>query len=225
MKPVAFHRTGRHAKGFCGFRLAVAGEEPAFDDLQPPRVLSFETSQQVVELEKLRGLRLHGHLAIAERHDPAAAPFPGPPLSRMIDDDLAHCPGGNRKEVIAVLPLHLRLIDQPQVHLVHDRAGVEREAGPPGSELPSCNPPELGVDEAHQAVERTGLTVTVGDENGRDRLGCGHDAALMPQCRGHTAAKGILRPAYYAEYSPGLRDRYSIGVRSCISTFPCCPRC
>jgi hypothetical protein len=96
-----------------GFRLAVAGEETALNDLHQLRLLGAQTGHQLVQGEELLDLRLDGNLAFVERYllHISAALLAAPPAS-VVDDDLAHGGGGDGEEVIAVLPVRSGLIDQ-----------------------------------------------------------------------------------------------------------------
>jgi hypothetical protein len=64
----------------------------------------------------------------------------------------------------AIAPRRLGLIDQPEVGLVDEAAGVERVHPAPAAELDAGQPPQVVVDERHQPVERLGIAGAVGDE-------------------------------------------------------------
>ena len=58
-----------------------------------------------------------------------AAPLLGAAAAGVVDQDPAHRLRGDREEVTAVLPGDPRLIDEPEVRLVHDRGRLQRVAG------------------------------------------------------------------------------------------------
>ena len=86
--------------------MGVAGEEPALDHLQQPRLYRFQTGQKVIEHEQILGLRLNRDLSVPEggllNSTASLLPSSAP---RIIDDHVPHGAGRDREEVIAIRQL------------------------------------------------------------------------------------------------------------------------
>ena len=62
----------------------------------------------------------------AERHPLGlAAALVGGAVARVIDEDPPHHHRGDAHELGAVRPVHLPLVDQPEIRLVHERGGLQ----------------------------------------------------------------------------------------------------
>ena len=57
----------------------------------------------------------------------------------MVHENAPHHDGGHADELRAVLPVHLPLIDEPQVRLVDERGGLERVVGPLAAQVQAAN--------------------------------------------------------------------------------------
>ena len=158
-----------------GFSVAVPGEVTALDHLPQPRLLGSQPGQQLVQRKDLLDLRLDRDFALLQRHllyIAAALLAPSPPS--VIDDHLTHRAGGDREEVIAVVPRRSGLIDELQVRLVDEASRIEGTGGSPATELPARNPAQLGVHQTHQLIECAGSAFAVRDQNRRDAFNARH---------------------------------------------------
>ena len=71
-----------------------------------------------------RGTRMR---IIGERHpQPLTGTLVHVPAARMVHEDPAHDPCREPEELRAILPVHVALIDEAQIGLVHERGGLER---------------------------------------------------------------------------------------------------
>lgn len=105
-------------------------------------------------------------------HAIARAPsLPSLSPASVIDEDLAHGVCRDRKEVIAILPIHLCLVNQFQVGLVDEGAGIEGNARPPPPELAAGDTAQLGGEQFNEPVEGACLAFAMGDEESRDAFG------------------------------------------------------
>jgi hypothetical protein len=71
---------------------------------------------------------------------------------RVVDEDTPHHLCGDREEVAPAVEVHLALIDEAQVGLVHQRGGLEGVVGTLVPQLPCRDPAELQVDEGQELV-------------------------------------------------------------------------
>ena len=94
--------------------------------------------------------------------------------SRVIDQNAAHQLRGDPEKVRPILPLHVPLVDQLEVGLVHERGALERVIGALAREIPAGNRPELPVDERHQPFERLRAAILPLDQQLGDLRRSGH---------------------------------------------------
>ena len=74
-------------------------------------------------------------------------------LPRVVNENAAHHPGRDGKEVRTVLPLYAVLVDELQIGLVGEGGGLQGVIGTLGLELGSGEAPQLPVDERDELVE------------------------------------------------------------------------
>jgi hypothetical protein len=94
---------------------------------------------------RVSAVERHGGLGTAalEAHAP----------SHVVHGDLPHGDGGDGQEVAAVVPVGARLIDQPEISLVDQPAGVERIVPGAPAQLDAGDPPQVLVEQRHQLVD------------------------------------------------------------------------
>ena len=109
------------------------------------------------------GATVGGHLVQAD-HRGAAAALVGPPPAGVVDEDLAHQPRRDRKEVRAALQRHAIHIHEPQEDLVHECRRLEGVSGRFPPEMAAGHPPQLVIQQRNQAVERRGVSLAPGQE-------------------------------------------------------------
>jgi hypothetical protein len=85
----------------------------------------------------------------------SAAALVGETRSRVIDQNPAHQTGSNAKEVCAVTPLDVPLIDQADVHLMYQRGWLQRVFSDFTTHLRGRDAPEVVINERDQLVERS----------------------------------------------------------------------
>ena len=84
----------------------------------------------------------------------AAAALQRVARARALDQDLPHRVRRDRAEVRAVLPALRAVLQQLQVRLVDERRRLQRLARALALEIVRGEPPQLGVDQRHQRLER-----------------------------------------------------------------------
>jgi hypothetical protein len=137
------------------------------DDRRLAGVELGEPFQHVVQIEDVhRGPRDDSRDVLELDLHRAAAPLLAPPAARVIDQDPPHGARGHRHEVRLVLPRDVG-VDQTEVGLVHERAGLQRVIGAFRFESPAGDPRQLVVDERKQAVEGRCLAAPPGMEQYR----------------------------------------------------------
>ena len=76
--------------------------------------------------------------------------------------------GGNTEEMRAALPLHLALVDELEVGVVHERRCLKCVTGPFTAQMMVSKPAELAVDGINQAVSRLLIPLTPRGKQLRD---------------------------------------------------------
>jgi len=76
------------------------------------------------------------------------------PTPRIVQENPAHQPRGDREKVRAVAPVDAPLIDELHIRLVDERGGLKHVIAPLAREMPRRDDAQLVVDERHQPVER-----------------------------------------------------------------------
>ena len=82
----------------------------------------------------------------------------------MVAEDAAHDCGGDAEEVRAALPGDVLLLDEAEVGFVDEGGGLDGVAGALAAHVVAREPPQLVVDQRHQAFERRLVTVAPVDE-------------------------------------------------------------
>ena len=81
-----------------------------------------------------------------------AAALVGGAVARVIDEDPPHHHRGHANELGAVRPVHLPLVDQPEIRLVDERGGLQGVAGALTGQKRARQSPQLVVDERQHLV-------------------------------------------------------------------------
>ena len=81
----------------------------------------------------------------------------GTMITRVIDENLAHYPRGNREEVSLALPLDVRLIGESEECLVDERGRVQCVAFALAPQLSMGNRTQLCIDERNDPIPRGGI--------------------------------------------------------------------
>ena len=117
--------------------------------------------ERVIECEDGYDIGSDGTFRIIERHTwKSVAPLARTVAARVVNQNPAHDLCRDSKEMGSVLPVHVALIDQPQIDLVHQRRGLERVPRPLAAKLSCRDPAQLFVDEREQLIERTLVAAT-----------------------------------------------------------------
>src|SRR5918993_2740058 len=124
--PLALDGGGADAQDFRRLLDREAAEEAQLDDARLLRVERVEAFERLVERDQVRGaLARHVDVLVEREFLEFAAALFGLLLARVIDEDAAHHLRRDAEEVRPVLPLHLRLIDEPQVGFVDERGRLQ----------------------------------------------------------------------------------------------------
>ena len=137
MKPNLCH----NPLAFCGCRRNVhyagrfsdgkSAEKAQFDDLALPWVESCEPLQSVVKDDEIEdfGLLLHQfsrrYRGIVSDCDSGSFSFCGKAAAGVVDQNLPHHRGRNRKEMRTVLPFHRVRFHEPQIGFVDKGGGLQ----------------------------------------------------------------------------------------------------
>src|SRR6476620_6796275 len=96
------------------------------------------------------------------------APLVGAVTTGVIDQDPAHDLSRDTKEMCAILPIDLALVNQSNVRLMDQGRRLQGVIGPLPSKLPRGDATELRVDEWQQLTERGAVATTPIVEQRRD---------------------------------------------------------
>src|SRR5688572_1358069 len=88
----------------------------------------------------------------------------------VINQNPAHHLSRDPEEVSAVLPVHLGLINQPQISLVHKRGGLQRVTGGFHSQVPVSHSAQFLIYSLNHVIERSSVSTVPGNQPGRDLL-------------------------------------------------------
>ena len=147
--------------------------EPAkgekLDDLRELRVDGFETGKRMIERQQRHVLRSREVLRIVDGHtlDTIVA-FARAVTTGVIDEDASHRLRRDAEEVCPILPVHLTLIDQSQVDLMHQGRRLQRVVHAFAAKLAGGYAAELIVDERQQLLERGRVASTPVSQQRRD---------------------------------------------------------
>jgi len=98
----------------------------------------------------------------------AVASFVGVVTTRVIDQDPAHDLRRDTKEMRAILPIDLALVDEPDVGLMNQSRRLQGVVGALSPKLARGHAAELRVDEWQQLAERSAVAATPITEQRRD---------------------------------------------------------
>ena len=84
--------------------------------------------------------------------------------SGVIHEHAAHQPGRDAKEMRAILPPHALRAGQPNECFVDQRRRLKSVVAPLAGHVAPSQPPELGLDERQQVLERLRIAVAPGSK-------------------------------------------------------------
>ena len=160
-RPPALDGGRRYAQRFRRLLDGEAAEEPDLNDPGQIRIQHGETSQRLVqdfEVDRLRrgcnqpGIEGDAHLI--------AATLGGSASPGALDENLSHGAGGDAEKVRPILPRQMRVLQQAEVDVMHERRGLERLAGTLTPEKAGGQAPQLVVDQRHQRRKRLLIALT-----------------------------------------------------------------
>jgi hypothetical protein len=105
----------------------------------------------------------------------------------VIDQDPAHDLRRDTKEMRAIPPIDLALVDEPDVHLMHKGRWLQGMVGPLVPKLARGNVAELRIDEWQQLIQRSLVAATPIAEQRRDVARRGHWSLLQQVGSGASA--------------------------------------
>jgi hypothetical protein len=140
--------------------------------LDDPRQLSVDLGQAIERMVQRQDgyLIWRGDLlGVIHGHTPdTLAPLICAMTTSVIDEDAAHDLRRDTKEVRAIPPIDLALVDEPDVRLMDQGCWLQGVVGPLTPKLAPGHPAELGVDEWQQLTERSAVAATPIAEQRRD---------------------------------------------------------
>jgi hypothetical protein len=86
----------------------------------------------------------------------------------VINKNAAHQPGRDAKEMRAVFPPHTFRTGQPNECFVDERGRLKSVFAPLSRHVASSQPPEFGLDERQQVLERLRIAVAPGSKQEGD---------------------------------------------------------
>ena len=153
-RPITVHRGGRDAHDRCCLVDRQPAEESQLHQLALPRIEAGKFLERGVEVEHVDFRGIHHRLDVLQRHPLTAVALRGPASPRVVDKDAAHHVRGNRKEMRAVLPPDLSLVDQLEIRLVDKGRGGERVVGALAAQVTARQPAQFVVDGVDQTASR-----------------------------------------------------------------------
>ena len=129
--------------------LDQAGEAGVHASQAVERVVECEHVEVGLDRDRDRQIELFVHRA--------SAALPGQPPPRLVHQDASHGVGRRAKEVGAAAPVDARLVHQPQIGLVHERARLEQVSRPFPAQQVGGDGAHLAVDPRHQVIERVAV--------------------------------------------------------------------
>ena len=134
--------------------MVESGKETQLDNACRPLVDAGKGVERLVHLPDVDlaraggGDHVQGHPRVPE------AALEGPPLTRVIDQDLAHRDGGHGGEVLDAVPRPRRVAGQAQVRFVDEDGRLQHLVRVFPLEVTARERPELLVDQGHQVAGR-----------------------------------------------------------------------
>ena len=176
--PVTPDRSVRHTQGLRGFLNREITKEAKLHDPSHPPVEFRQTRERFVQLQNLEHLRVAGGVPALDlnRAVPTAA-FQRQLLASMADEDLAHGPRGDGKEVNAILPFASGS-GETNVYLI-DHRGRAQGSGLPAAEVAPGNASQILVHDVEQAIPGPGITFADPGQEAADLFRLAH-AGILP---------------------------------------------
>ena len=174
--PFALDRGRRYAERVGRLGDVEPGEESQLHDAALPGVERRQRLERLVEREHVHAGRDVGRRSgrvVQADHRGAAATLVGPLSTGVIDEDLAHQPGRQRKEVRPAVQRHAVHIHESQEDLVDESRRLEGVSGRFPPEMAARHPPQLVILQRNQAVERRGVSLAPGQEQPGDVVRAG----------------------------------------------------
>ena len=91
-----------------------------------------------------------------------AAALGGVPLATVVNEYVAHERRGNGEKMAFILPLDLSLLAEPQVHLVHERGGLQGVILPLAGHVVPGQTPQLLIHDRGQLIEGCSVSLAPG---------------------------------------------------------------
>ena len=136
-------------------------ECPKLDDSGQSGVDLLQAIQRLIErkdgdlrLARRRPCFVDGHTANA------VAPLDRVVPTSVVDQDPAHDLCRDAEEVRPILPVHLALVDEPDVDLVNERRRLKGVVSPLAAKLARGRAAKLCVNEREQLIERSPIAAT-----------------------------------------------------------------
>jgi hypothetical protein len=117
-----------------------------------PRIESGKFVERRVEVEHVDFGWIHHRLDVLQRYPLTAVALRGSATARVVDKDAPHHVRRNRKEVRAVLPPDLPLVDELQIRFVDKGRGSERVVGALAAQVGARQPAQFVVDGVDQTT-------------------------------------------------------------------------
>jgi hypothetical protein len=146
--PAALRRRRRHVEQVGYFVDRQAAKRAKLDELGELGINGPQPTERIIERENWQLLwSRHVHRFIEGHVTHAVASLVRGVAAGMVDEDPAHDPGCNAKEVGAILPVDVMLIDEANVRFVYQRGGLQRVIWTFTPKLLCRHAPKLGVDQ------------------------------------------------------------------------------
>src|SRR4051794_28258901 len=132
--PVTFNSSGGDMQDFRYFFNAESSIKPERHYANRARIHLLELVEELVDDYELFQTILGKAKYFFDRHARCSAAFLlRHPVARIIDQDMTHHLGRDRKKMGAALPIRAADPDQAHVRFVHERCRLQRMAGPLGT--------------------------------------------------------------------------------------------
>ena len=130
VRPVALRGRARDPQCACGLLQRQPGEETEFHHVGPHAASRLHGRERFIERHQLvRALIAADAELVQIEPAPSTALLCGPVLPGPLDEDPAHGLRRGAEEVPPAPPAGLGGADQPQVRLVNERGGLQRQTG------------------------------------------------------------------------------------------------
>jgi hypothetical protein len=141
-----------------------AAEELELHDPALARIHRLEPAERFVQVNDVYFRRDARFVTHAQRHAlHIAAALPRDVFPCMVDEHAPHHHRGQAHELCPIPPVHLSLIDQPEIGLVHERRRLQRVGVALTRQVATGKPPELLIHERKQFLPGPALPLAQGD--------------------------------------------------------------